>query len=307
MCWWAPWSRRRSCLLLVALAMITGRSGASTDYYTHYRNVTGLRYRRAGVLRGLPHRPGRRDHAGARCRPQWRARTRYKVELAVRRDWPIPKDSLARLTATGLLADVAIGISEGSSKEVAAPGSELTGTGKRGHLLRRQRTRRAADRTDPQPDRAADQEPVAARRFDRQRDRQEHAGTRRAVERAAAPPEQRVGFAQRRAQAGEPRGDRGDPRQCARPEPRPARRPRTSSRMRSTQLDSIARGKSPRRARFRRRPARDPVGAVRPHRFDHPASGSRQPQLRRVQPRDPQESESPAAGAEGRQGGGEDQ
>ena len=31
-------------LLLVGLALITGRSGASTDYFVHYRNVTGLRY-----------------------------------------------------------------------------------------------------------------------------------------------------------------------------------------------------------------------------------------------------------------------
>ncbi|MEP6940235.1 MAG: hypothetical protein ABI846_10755, partial [Rudaea sp.] len=53
--------------------------------------------------------------------------TRYKVTLAVRRDWPIPKDSVARLTSTGLLADVAIGISEGASSDVAVPGSELAG------------------------------------------------------------------------------------------------------------------------------------------------------------------------------------
>ncbi|MBS0486019.1 MAG: MCE family protein, partial [Proteobacteria bacterium] len=31
-------------LLLAALAMITGRGGATTAYFTHYRNVTGLRY-----------------------------------------------------------------------------------------------------------------------------------------------------------------------------------------------------------------------------------------------------------------------
>ena len=53
--------------------------------------------------------------------------TRYKIALSVRRDWPIPNDSLARLTSTGLLADVAIGISEGKSKDAAAPGSELKG------------------------------------------------------------------------------------------------------------------------------------------------------------------------------------
>jgi phospholipid/cholesterol/gamma-HCH transport system substrate-binding protein len=114
-------------LLIVALVMITGRGGASTAYYTHYRNVAGLRYGapvfyegyRIGQVSSItPERGAGAD--GARS-------TRYKVELAVRRDWPIPKDSLARMTSTGLLADVAVGITEGSSKEVAAPGSELSG------------------------------------------------------------------------------------------------------------------------------------------------------------------------------------
>jgi phospholipid/cholesterol/gamma-HCH transport system substrate-binding protein len=113
-------------VLLVALAMITGRSGASADYYTHYRNVTGLRYGAPVFYQGYrigqvgaitPERGGAGADQG----------TRYKVELSVRRDWPIPRDSLAHLTSTGLLADVAIGISEGSSKDVAAPGSELKG------------------------------------------------------------------------------------------------------------------------------------------------------------------------------------
>jgi phospholipid/cholesterol/gamma-HCH transport system substrate-binding protein len=112
-------------VLLVALAMITGRSGASTAYFTHYRNVTGLRYGAPVFYQGY-----RIGQVGAITPERGTAGgdTRYKVELSVRRDWPIPKDSVARLTSTGLLADVAIGISEGSSKDIAAPGSELKGT-----------------------------------------------------------------------------------------------------------------------------------------------------------------------------------
>ena len=114
-------------LLLVALAVITGRSGASADYFTHYRNVTGLRYGAPVFYEGYrigqvgtitPER--KTDKEGV-------LRISYKVELSVRRDWAIPNDSIARLTSTGLLADVAVGISEGTSKEVAAPGSELRG------------------------------------------------------------------------------------------------------------------------------------------------------------------------------------
>ena len=109
-------------LLIGALVMITGRGGASTAYFTHYHNVTGLRFGapvfyegyRIGQVGGIT--PERTDKGVS-----------YKVEIDVRRDWPIPKDSLAKLTATGLLADVAIGISEGASKDMAAPGSELQG------------------------------------------------------------------------------------------------------------------------------------------------------------------------------------
>ena len=109
-------------LFLVALAIITGRSGASTDYYTHYHNVTGLRYGAPVFYEGY-----RIGQVGT-ITPQRDAQgIRYKIELSVRRDWPIPKDSVARLTSTGLLADVAIGISEGSSKEAAQAGAELRG------------------------------------------------------------------------------------------------------------------------------------------------------------------------------------
>ncbi|MBU6198555.1 MAG: MCE family protein [Xanthomonadaceae bacterium] len=109
-------------LLLVALAMITGRGGASTAYYTHYHNVTGLRYGAPVFYQGY-----RIGQVGAIAPERGKDGTRYRIELDVRRDWPIPQDSVARLTATGLLADVAVGISEGKSARMAAPGSELAG------------------------------------------------------------------------------------------------------------------------------------------------------------------------------------
>lgn len=109
-------------LLIVALALITGRAGASTAYFTQYRNVAGLRYGAPVFYQGY-----RIGQVGTITPERTAQGTRYKVELDVRRDWAIPKDSLARMTSTGLLADVAVGISEGSSKIMAAPGSELVG------------------------------------------------------------------------------------------------------------------------------------------------------------------------------------
>ena len=109
-------------LLLVGLALITGRSGAATDYFVEYRNVTGLRY-------GAPvFYEGYRIGDVGDIEPERNANgTRYKVTLSVKRDWTIPKDSVARLQSSGLLADMSIGIKEGSSKQVLAPGAEIKG------------------------------------------------------------------------------------------------------------------------------------------------------------------------------------
>ncbi len=109
-------------LLMVALAMISGRNGASTAYTTHYRNVTGLRFGAPVFYEGF-----RIGQVGKIDPERTDKGINYKIELDVRKDWPIPKDSIAHLTSTGLLADVAIGITEGVSKDAAPAGSELRG------------------------------------------------------------------------------------------------------------------------------------------------------------------------------------
>ncbi|HEY6942812.1 MlaD family protein [Dokdonella sp.] len=109
-------------LLLVALALITGKGVASADYVVRYRNVTGLRYGAPVFYEGY-----RIGQVGAVTPERSAEGTRYKVVLSVRRDWPIPVDSPARLQSSGLLADVSIGIHEGSSREALAPGGELKG------------------------------------------------------------------------------------------------------------------------------------------------------------------------------------
>lgn len=109
-------------LLLVAMALITGRSGGEAEYHTYYRNVTGLRagapvfyqgYRIGQVGEVLPER-------GAEG-------TRYRIELNLRADWPIPADSVARLQSSGLLADVTVAIREGIEKKNLAQGAEIRG------------------------------------------------------------------------------------------------------------------------------------------------------------------------------------
>lgn len=109
-------------LLLLGLALITGRSVASDDYLVRYRNVTGLRYGAPVFYEGY-----RIGQVGEITPERTAEGTRYKVELALRRDWPIPADSTAQLQSSGLLADVSIGIREGASREMLKPGAELRG------------------------------------------------------------------------------------------------------------------------------------------------------------------------------------
>jgi phospholipid/cholesterol/gamma-HCH transport system substrate-binding protein len=90
---------------LVTYHNVTGLKSGAPVFYEGFRigQVTGI-----DPVRGAEH-------------------TRYKIELSVRKDWPIPSDSIARLQSSGLLADVSIAIREGTAKDAAKPGSELKG------------------------------------------------------------------------------------------------------------------------------------------------------------------------------------
>src|ERR1700755_3643262 len=79
-------------LLLGALTMISGRTGGTSAYYTHYHNVTGLRFGAPVFYEGY-----RIGQVGDVTPERGGKSITYKVELDVRKDWPIPKDSNARL------------------------------------------------------------------------------------------------------------------------------------------------------------------------------------------------------------------
>jgi len=109
-------------LLLATLFAITGRGGTATRYYVSLANVAGLNF-------GAPvYYEGFRIGQVSGIEPQRGADgTRYRVELALRADWPIPSDSVAQRQASGLLADMAIGIREGRSREMLPAGAEIPG------------------------------------------------------------------------------------------------------------------------------------------------------------------------------------
>lgn len=106
--------------LLGSLYVITGRRGATSDYTVHYRNVTGLDAGKPVFYEGF--RIGQVQSVEPE---RVNNETRYKVSLALRRDWPIPDDSVAALASSGLLADVSVSIREGKSANLLKAGSEI--------------------------------------------------------------------------------------------------------------------------------------------------------------------------------------
>lgn len=116
-------------VLMWMLFEITGDSGPTDDYHVYYKNVNGLRYGTAvsyegyliGQVEGIT---PERDGAG----------TRYRVDFTVEKDWAIPDDSVAEISASGLLAQIFIGIREGQSDSSLSPGSEITGAANGGMM-----------------------------------------------------------------------------------------------------------------------------------------------------------------------------
>lgn len=109
-------------LLLSALMVITGRSGASDDYVVRYRNVAGLAFGTPVFYQGF--RIGQIE----KISPERDADvTRFRVDFSVQQGWKIPADSVAQLMSSGLLSDVFISVKEGADKALLEPGAEIKG------------------------------------------------------------------------------------------------------------------------------------------------------------------------------------
>lgn len=106
-------------LLIATLFAITGRTGAAVTYHAYFDNVTGVHFGAPVLYQGF------RIGQVQQIVPERGAGTRYRVELAVRQDWPIPVDSVAQLQASGLLADMRVAIRGGQSTTMLPPGAEL--------------------------------------------------------------------------------------------------------------------------------------------------------------------------------------
>lgn len=110
--------------LVVALAILAGRTGATDLYWTEYANVTGLKFGSQVVFEGYP--VGQVE----RIVPVQRdGQTRFRIELSVARGWQIPEDSVARPVSPGVLSPQTVSIAAGDSHTLLKPGDRIAPAG----------------------------------------------------------------------------------------------------------------------------------------------------------------------------------
>jgi phospholipid/cholesterol/gamma-HCH transport system substrate-binding protein len=115
--------------LVVALAILAGRTGATDRYYTVYSNVAGLKFGTQVLYEGYP--VGQVEGIEP---VEEGGRVAFRVEFSVTHNWKIPEDSVARSTASGLLAPQTVAIAAGRSAQMLAPG-QMVRPGLSGDLL----------------------------------------------------------------------------------------------------------------------------------------------------------------------------
>jgi len=104
--------------LVVSLAVLMGRTGATDDYHAVYRNVTGVKFGTQVLYEGYP--IGQVEEVTPESVD---GGMRFRVDFAVERGWRIPEDSVATIKAPRLLAAVTIDIEAGDGAKALAPGS----------------------------------------------------------------------------------------------------------------------------------------------------------------------------------------
>ena len=106
--------------LVVWIAALSGRTGATDPYSIRYDNVMGLAEGTQVLYEGYP--VGIIDAIRRRTDT---GEPHFRVDVSVERGWRIPEDSVAEITASGLLSAVVIDIHEGASPTALEPGAEI--------------------------------------------------------------------------------------------------------------------------------------------------------------------------------------
>lgn len=108
--------------LIVSIAMLTGRTGAVDNYYAVYRNVTGVNFGTQVLYEGFP--IGQVEEVTPVAEG---AAMSFRVDFSVKQGWRIPKDSVAKIAAPGLLSAITLSLSAGTSETTLEPGQQVNG------------------------------------------------------------------------------------------------------------------------------------------------------------------------------------
>ncbi len=106
--------------LIVSLAVLTGRTGATDTYYTTLGNVTGIKYGTQVLYEGYI--VGQVESVTP---VEEEGRMRFRIEMSVIENWKVPDDSAIRPMASGLLAAKTLQISAGVNNVYLDPGDVI--------------------------------------------------------------------------------------------------------------------------------------------------------------------------------------
>lgn len=107
--------------LVVAVALLSGRTGPTDSYYAVYSNVTGVKFGTQVLYEGYP------VGQVVKVTPEPnQGRMQFRVDFDVQKGWQIPNNSVAQIGAASLLAAVSLNISAGDSMSALAAGERLS-------------------------------------------------------------------------------------------------------------------------------------------------------------------------------------
>ena len=108
--------------LIFAIITLSGNTGATDAYRTHYKNVTGIKPGAQVLYEGYP--IGQVE----KVTPEpANGRMIFRVDFSVIQDWDIPSDSIAQISSSGLLSAITINIKAGESTQPIEPGGVIEG------------------------------------------------------------------------------------------------------------------------------------------------------------------------------------
>jgi len=107
-------------LLIATLANLSGLSKQVDTYYVEYQNITSLHKGSMVSYGGYPI-----GYVESITPRRSTGKTFFIIQLAIQKDWSIPADSEAHITAPGLLADNQIDIIEGQKQVNLTPGDTI--------------------------------------------------------------------------------------------------------------------------------------------------------------------------------------